>query len=602
MRMKNTLKKTMSGALAVTVILSALGLSQISVTEAAAAGSQDVVVFNGNEMQTFKNRSEKSVAQKYIEAKYKGKTYNNYNGKSYYSVQASVKAPYNEGKLSSDTLLAMQSMTDYYRWLVGAEPLKAKCVQSPSLQYQALDRNFEFNHYISQSSKPADMSQELWDKGFDCRHNILAWNYTPQDAITGWMNEGYNKYNNEWDTLGHRFALIDPDVSEVQFGYVGNIAIGVCSSYDNDPQKEIISAFPCPGYIPSNIINPMESCWNVIFDTDKVTADSEKTSVKVTDLSTKESYICTQNNYKLSASYGSVAFVQPDYEAYSNNYAHNYLVEITGLKTPTGKDAKIQYTVKFFDISKYEVNDIKLSKTALTLGKDETVRLSASVSPSQAINKTVSWRTSDSKILRVDSSGNVKAVGTGTAWITARSSNGIEKSCRITVKNAPEKITLTKGIVTIGVGEKFTVGSGVDNGAACSKRTYRTSNSSIVKMTRTDWVGDFVGVKPGVAYVTVKTYNGKESTCKVTVKAAPKWVKLNKTAVTLKVGQTASLSAIIPDGSGCAARTFSSSNGNIVKMTRTNWTGSFKAVQKGTANVTVRTYNGKTASCKVTVI
>ena len=57
MRMKNTLKKTMSGALAVTVILSALGLSQISVTEAAAAGSQDVVVFNGNEMQTFKNRS-----------------------------------------------------------------------------------------------------------------------------------------------------------------------------------------------------------------------------------------------------------------------------------------------------------------------------------------------------------------------------------------------------------------------------------------------------------------------------------------------------------------------------------------------------------------
>ena len=142
----------------------------------------------------------------------------------------------------------------------------------------------------------------------------------------------------------------------------------------------------------------------------------------------------------------------------------------------------------------------------------------------------------------------------------------------------------------------------MDNGAACSKRTYRTSNSSIVKMTRTDWVGDFVGVKPGVAYVTVKTYNGKESTCKVTVKAAPKWVKLNKTAVTLKVGQTASLSAIIPDGSGCAARTFSSSNGNIVKMTRTNWTGSFKAVQKGTANVTVRTYNGKTASCKVTVI
>ena len=120
-------------------------------------------------------------------------------------------------------------------------------------------------------------------------------------------------------------------------------------------------------------------------------------------------------------------------------------------------------------------------------------------------------------------------------------------------------------------------------------------------MTRTDWVGNFYGVKPGVAYVTVKTYNGKESTCKVTVKNAPVSVKVNKAVMTLKVGQTGSLSAIIPDGSGCASRTFRTSNSAVVKMTKTNWTGEFKAVKEGTAYVTVRTYNGKEASCKVTV-
>lgn len=602
MKMKNTIKYTISAAMAVTLVSSGMALAAVNETQVSAAGSSDVVVYNLNNTDTFRSRTEKSVAQKYFEAKGKGKTYNDYNEKSYYSVQASVKAPYNEGKLTNDTLLAMQSMTDYYRWLVGVEPLKKKCVQSPSLQYQALDRNFEFNHDISYSSKPADMSKELWDKGYECRHNILAWNYTPQGAITGWMNEGYNKYYNAWDTLGHRFALIEPEISEVQFGYVGNIAVGVCSGYDNGSQKEIISAFPSPGYFPSTLIEPESSCWNVILDTEQVTADEEKTSVKVTDLSTKKSYVCTEDNNKLSASYGMVAFVQPDRETNNYMYTHNYLVEITGLNTPSGKTAKVEYTVKFFDLNKYEPKDIKLSKTALSLGKDEAVRLSATVSPSTAIDKSVSWRTSDSKILRVDSSGNVRAVGTGTAWITARTSNGIESSCRITVKNAPKKITLTKGIVTIGAGEKFTVGSGVDNGAACSKRTYRTSNSSIVKMTRTDWVGDFVGVKPGVAYVTVRSYNGKESTCKVTVKAAPQWVKMSRSAVTLKVGQTASLSAVVPDGSGCAARTFSSSNGNIVKMTKTNWTGSFRAVKKGTAYVTVKTYNGKTARCKVTVI
>ncbi len=243
-----------------------------------------------------------------------------------------------------------------------------------------------------------------------------------------------------------------------------------------------------------------------------------------------------------------------------------------------------------------------LNKTAMSLGKGETAKLTATVTPNNVENNSITWVTSDPKVVTVDQKGNIKAVNTGTAWVTAKTVNGKDKSCKVTVKNAPSKITLTKGIVTIGVGEKFTLGSSVPNGSACSKRTYRSSNSSIVKMTRTDWQGDFVGVKPGVAYVTVRSYNGKESTCKVTVKKAPSKVTISKKAITLKVGQTASLSAAIPSDAGCAARTFRTSNSSVVKMTKTNWTGSFKAMKKGTAYVTVRTYNGKESSCKVTVI
>ncbi len=252
-------------------------------------------------------------------------------------------------------------------------------------------------------------------------------------------------------------------------------------------------------------------------------------------------------------------------------------------------------------VAQIALSSVTLNKTAMSLGKGETTKLTATVAPSNAADKTVTWRTSDSKVLTVDKNGNVKAAGTGTAWITARTINGKEKSCRITVKNAPSKVTISKGTVTIGVGEKFTVGSAVPDGSAAAKRTYRTSNSSIVKMTRTDWQGDFVGVKPGTAYVTVKTYNGKESTCKVTVRSAPSSVTISKKAMTLKVGQTASLSCSVPSGSGCASRTFRTSNSSVVKMTKTNWTGSFKAVKPGVAYVTVRTYNGKESSCKITV-
>ena len=155
--------------------------------------------------------------------------------------------------------------------------------------------------------------------------------------------------------------------------------------------------------------------------------------------------------------------------------------------------------------------------------------------------------------------------------------------------------------MTLGVGETFTLSSTVPNGSAASKRTFRTSNSSVVKMTNTNWTGSFKAVKTGTAYVTVRTYNGNESSCKVMVKNAPRSVNISKKTLTLNVGQTATLSASIPQNTGCAKRTFRTSNSSVVKMTNTNWTGSFRAVKPGTAYVTVRTYNGKESSCKITV-
>ena len=266
--------------------------------------------------------------------------------------------------------------------------------------------------------------------------------------------------------------------------------------------------------------------------------------------------------------------------------------------TSNGKTAKCTVTVFGPPTS------VKLSSSQMSLGKGETKQLTATVGPQYARNKTVKWTSSNSNVLTVDRKGKVTVVGKGTAVVTATSKGNtkLSKTCKITVKNAPTKITLTKGILTIGVGEKYTLGASVNDGAAAAKRTYRTSNSKIVKMTRTDWQGEFVGVKPGVAYVTVRTYNGKESTCKVTVKAAPTSVTISKKTLTMKVGQTATLSCWIPSNAGCAARTFRTSNASVVKMTKTNWTGSFKAMKPGVAYVTVRTYNGKESTCKVTVV
>lgn len=261
-------------------------------------------------------------------------------------------------------------------------------------------------------------------------------------------------------------------------------------------------------------------------------------------------------------------------------------------KTSNGKTANCKVTVK---------SAVSLNITSVSIGKGENCKLTATVDSSIS-NKAVAWRTSSPKIATVDKNGNVKAVGIGKAWITAKASNGVEQACVVNVKKAPTWVGISQSNITLGVGETCTLSASVAKDAAAAKRTYRSSNSGIVQMTKTNWTGSFKAVKPGTAWVTVRLYNGLEKSCRITVKKAPTWVGLNKSSITLKVGQTGSVNAYIASDAGCATRTYRTSNSSIVKMTRTNGTGEFKAMKKGVAWVTVRTYNGKEKSCKITVV
>ena len=264
---------------------------------------------------------------------------------------------------------------------------------------------------------------------------------------------------------------------------------------------------------------------------------------------------------------------------------------ITNTKSKNGLG--ISYTSDSINV---DIDDIplELDKTSLSLGNGESYTI-------KATNHSVTWTTGNSKIVTV-SNGTITAKGTGTTTVTAKTRSGKTATCKVTVKNAPSTVTLPKAVLTLGVGESYKFGSVIPTDAAAATRTFRTSNSSIVKMTKTNWEGQFTAVKPGVAWVTVRLYNGKEASCKITVKAAPTSVSLNKKNLTLKVGQSTNIAAVLPANTGAAQRTFRTSNSSIVKMTKTNWEGQFTAVKPGVAWVTVRLYNGKEASCKVTVV
>ena len=103
-------------------------------------------------------------------------------------------------------------------------------------------------------------------------------------------------------------------------------------------------------------------------------------------------------------------------------------------KTEDGdKTATCKITVKSKTVS---VTGVSLDRTTAELIEGESLTLTATVTPSNATNKKIIWRSSNASIATV-SNGTVTAVKAGTATITATSEDGGKTAtCNITVLSA----------------------------------------------------------------------------------------------------------------------------------------------------------------------
>ena len=83
------------------------------------------------------------------------------------------------------------------------------------------------------------------------------------------------------------------------------------------------------------------------------------------------------------------------------------------------------------------VRDISVYPTSCTITEGESVTLVATVSPSNATNKSVTWRSSNTSVATVDSNGTVgtvRGIKAGTATITVTTvDGGLTASCVVTV-------------------------------------------------------------------------------------------------------------------------------------------------------------------------
>lgn len=254
-------------------------------------------------------------------------------------------------------------------------------------------------------------------------------------------------------------------------------------------------------------------------------------------------------------------------------------------KTTNGKTAKCKITVK--------KSYVKLNKTSLTLAKNKTATVKATVVP-KGQTATLKWTTSNAKVVTVKN-GKLTAKKVGTATITAKTSNGKKATCKVTVKPQPTGIKLSKTSLTLNVGKSSTLKATVSPTNAISKSVKWTSSNTAVASVKN---GKVTAKKAGTATITAKTTNGKTAKCKVTVTNLATSVKLSKTSLTLNLGSSSSLTATVtPSNATNKTITWSSSNKNIVTVTN----GKITAKKEGTATITAKTSNGKKATCKVTV-
>ena len=246
------------------------------------------------------------------------------------------------------------------------------------------------------------------------------------------------------------------------------------------------------------------------------------------------------------------------------------------------------------------VTGVRLDKTSLSFtGTGSCQILTATVSPSNATNNTLTWSSSNTSVATVFY-GVVEAVGFGTATITAKSNNGKTASCTVTVNPiAVTGVSLNKTSLSFtGTGSSQTLTATVSPSNATSKTlTWSSSNTSVATVSN----GVVKAVGFGTATITAKSNNGKTASCSVTVNPIqPTGIKATPETSTLYgLNGTVKLSAnVMPSNATNKAVTWSSRNTSVATVSSD---GTVKAVGYGTTVITATTVNGLTSNCTINV-
>lgn len=244
------------------------------------------------------------------------------------------------------------------------------------------------------------------------------------------------------------------------------------------------------------------------------------------------------------------------------------------------------------------ITSITLKSTlGLNVGEEEI--LVATINPTDASDKTITWTSSDGKVAKVDNNGKVTALKAGTTNIVVTAKNGVSATCVVTIKNPITSITLDKQTLTMDKGTETTLKATINPSDTTDDKTL-TWTSSDGEVAKVDNNGKVTALKAGTTNIKVTAKNGVSATCVVNVKGPIISITLDKQTLTMNKGTETTLKATInpSETTDDKTLTWKSSKESVAKV---DAFGKVQAITAGTTTITVTTSNNLSATCVVTV-
>lgn len=259
------------------------------------------------------------------------------------------------------------------------------------------------------------------------------------------------------------------------------------------------------------------------------------------------------------------------------------------------KEAACTVTVK------RHAESVELSQKEIKLYLGENRSLTATVLPSDASDKNVTWSSSNPNVATVSTAGNVVSKSIGTTVITVKTADGgHQASCHVTVLEPvvyATSLILAPQTLSMNIDESSSLTLQMLPANANEALVWESDNESVAKVVN----GDVTAVGVGVAKIKVKGKNVTSNEVTVTVidKFAVTGVKLNEPEKSLQVGDSFILTAtVLPEDARDKTVTWSSDKESVATVKD----GVVTAVSPGTAIIKVTAGAGAfSATCSVTV-